>query len=152
MQPSDDMQKVMGGKRYNVRTAILLASDEFGEGYKPAEKRGLYTFLYRTRGGAFFRVVINIRDDARETDTIEALTKDDAMELYESLPEQHVEYEKAFEDVGEADVFRRPAFFGEPMKQTTVWMPDTMITWLKAQPAGMGETLRNLITVAMDGS
>lgn len=45
----------------------------------------------------------------------------------------------------------RPTFGDLPMRQTAVWLPEAMITWLKAQPdGGMGETLRRIIQAEMD--
>ncbi len=41
------------------------------------------------------------------------------------------------------------ALYGEPMRQTKIWLPETMITWLNKQPSSMGETIRALIEGAM---
>ena len=42
----------------------------------------------------------------------------------------------------------RPTYYGQPMKQTAVWLPEAMIKWLKSQ-GGMSETMRALIKNAM---
>jgi hypothetical protein len=42
----------------------------------------------------------------------------------------------------------RPPLYGESMRQTAVWLPDEMITWLKSQ-GNMSETIRELIEQAM---
>lgn len=44
----------------------------------------------------------------------------------------------------------RPTYYGQPMRQTAIWLPEEMITWLKAQPGTMSETIRELIQKAMD--
>lgn len=43
----------------------------------------------------------------------------------------------------------RPTLYGEKMKQTAVWLPDPMMTWLKDQPGGISETIRDLVDQAM---
>lgn len=42
-----------------------------------------------------------------------------------------------------------PTHYGEPMKQTAVWLPQAMIDWLKTQPGTMSDTVRGLIEQAM---
>jgi len=44
----------------------------------------------------------------------------------------------------------RPTYYDKPMTQTAVWLPDEMIAWLKEQPGGMGEKIRELIKQAME--
>lgn len=44
----------------------------------------------------------------------------------------------------------RPPIFSKKMKQTAVWLPENMITWLKAQPGSMSEVIRKLIQDAME--
>lgn len=44
----------------------------------------------------------------------------------------------------------RPTLFGEPMRQTAIYLPEHMITWLKAQPGTMSEAVRELIQKAME--
>lgn len=43
----------------------------------------------------------------------------------------------------------RPPLYGEKMKQTAVWLPEAMADWLKNQPGGVSETIRDLINKAM---
>jgi hypothetical protein len=146
MHPDNSMKRVVNGMRYNVGTAILLASDEYWDGHN-FEHGGRNTFLYKTRGGAFFQV--NLTQWQGERDTLEPLSRQEAMELYERLEEHNVTYEQAFDVVVEEAVSGRPTFYDQPMKQTAIWLPDEMIAWLKAQPQNMGETIRDLIKTAM---
>ena len=78
MHPDNDMQRVVNGKRYAVRTATLLASNEYWDGSN-FERQGRNTFLYRTRGGAYFRV--DLTQWTGERDTLTPITRDEAMEL-----------------------------------------------------------------------
>lgn len=146
MHPSDSMKRVVDGMRYNVGTATLLADDEYWDGNN-FEHSGRNCFLYKTRGGAFFRV--DLTQWQGERNTLEPLSREEAMELYESLQEHRETYEDAFDAVVEEATAGRPTYFDQPMKQTAIWLPDEMIAWLKAQPNNMGETIRNLIKAAM---
>lgn len=86
-----------------------------------------------------------------ERDTITALTREEAMELYETLPEHYVEYEEAFDAVVEeaGSSAGRPALYDEPMKQAGIWLKEKQIVWGKTQPGGLSETVRRLIDEAM---
>lgn len=146
MHPSKNMRRVVGGQRYNVGTATLLASDVYWDGSN-YDRGGRNTFLYRTRGGAFFEVGLTMWQGER--DTLEPLSQEDAQRLYEKLPEHEVEYEQAFDAEVEEASAGRPTYYGNPMRQTAIWMPDEQIAWLKAQESGMSETIRKLIEQAM---
>ena len=146
MHPKDTMQRVIDGKRYNVRTATLLASNEYWDGSN-FDREGRNAFLYRTRGGAYFEV--NLTKWSGERDTLIPLTRAEAQELYENLPEHLVDYETAFDAVVEEAASGRPSYYGQPMRQTAIWLPDDMIAWLKSQDGGMGETIRSLIKGVM---
>lgn len=139
--------RVVNGKRYTVNAATLLADDDYWDGNN-FTKNGRNTFLYKTRGGAFFRVDMTCWQGER--DTLEPISRDEAMELYEKLPEHEVTYEEAFDAVVEEASSGRPTFFGEPMKQTSMWMPEKMIAWLKDRPDGFGEHIRALVQADMD--
>jgi uncharacterized protein (DUF4415 family) len=145
MHPNDDMSRVVSGKRYTVKTAILLASDEYWDGNN-FEHGGRNIFLYKTRGGAFFQVTLTQWQG--EKDTITPLSREEAMELYESLREHDVDYEKAFDAVVEEANSGRPTYFDQPMRQTAIWLPEDMIAWLKST-GGMGDKVRDLIAEAM---
>jgi hypothetical protein len=146
MHPDKDMSKVIDGKRYSVSTAKLLASDEYWDGHN-FERNGRNCFLYKTPGGAFFEV--NLTQWQGERDTLLAISREEAMRLWEDLPEHKVTYEEAFDVVVEEAAAGRPTYYGEAMKQTAVWLPEAMIEWLKSQ-GGMGETMRKLIKNAME--
>jgi len=145
MHPNTEMQRVIGGKRYNVKTATLLASNEYWDGHN-FERGGRNTFLYKTKGGAFFAV--HMTQWVGERDSIEPLSREEAMTLYEQLKEHNVEYDQAFDAVVEDAAGGRPTYYDQPMKQTAVWLPEAQIDWLKSQPGGMGETMRRLIAQA----
>ena len=144
MHPSENMTQVIGGKRYSVKTATLLASDEYWDGHN-FERRGRNEFLYRTSKGAYFQV--NLTMWQGERDTITPLTREEAMERWDQLPEKEIEYAEAFDVIVEEA--GRPPIYDQPMKQTAIWLPDHMIAWLKAQPGTMSETMRRLIETAM---
>lgn len=146
MRPEKGMQRVVGGNRYTVATATLLAHDEYWDGHN-FERHGRNTFLYKTRGGLFFRVTITQWDGER--DTITPITEDEAKELYEALQECTVDYETAFGPVvEEASTSGRPTLYDGKLKQTAVWMPEEMITWLKSQ-GNMSDIIRGLVEKAM---
>ena len=114
MKPNESMSKVINGKRYSVKTATLLADNCYWDGSN-FERNGHNTFLYRTKGGAYFRV--DLTQWQGERDTLEAISREDAMELYEQLPEKEIEYEEAFDAVVEEATLGRPTYYDEPMKQ-----------------------------------
>lgn len=43
----------------------------------------------------------------------------------------------------------RPTFYAEAMKQTSIYLPDHMLGWLKSQGDNVSETIRNIIDEAM---
>jgi len=90
------MQCVVGGIRYDVGKATLLASDEYWDGSN-FERHGRNTFLYGTLAGRYFRVTLTQWQGER--DALEPLSQEEAIELYESLPEQEVSFEEAFPGV-----------------------------------------------------
>ena len=90
------METVIDRKRYSVKTAVLLAGDDFWDGHN-YERRGRNTFLYRTPKGNYFQV--NLSQWQGEGKFISALTEDEAYQLYESLSEQRVPVEEAFPQV-----------------------------------------------------
>jgi hypothetical protein len=139
------MTRVIRGARYSVNASTLLADNDYWDGNN-FTKSGRNTFLYKTRGGAYFAAHMTCWQG--ESDTLEPLSREEAMELWEQLPEHAVSYEDAFDAVVEEASAGRPTYYGETMKQTAVWLPQTMIDWLKAQPEGMGNKMRELIAAA----
>lgn len=97
MHPSDNMERIVGGKKYSVKTATLIASDEYWDGHN-YEHGGRNQFLYRTPNGAYFTV--NLTQWQGERDTLEPIDQEEAIALYEGpLTEHEVEYDKAFPGV-----------------------------------------------------
>lgn len=96
MHPSDDMERIVDRKKYSVKTATLVASDEYWDGSN-FERHGRNTFLYKTPNGAFFKVTLTQWQGERNDLT--PIMPEEAIELYESLPEHNVEYAEAFPDV-----------------------------------------------------
>ncbi len=148
MHPNKSMKRVVNGKRYNVATATLIASDEYWDGNN-WERQGRNTFLYRTRGGAFFTTRLSMWEGER--DLLVPVDEDEAKRLYENdLPEHLMGYEDAFNCiVEEAAAGRPPLYNGKSMKQTQIWLTDDMIVWLKSQGKPMTETIRDLIQQVM---
>ncbi len=136
------LKRVINGQRYTVDTSTVLASNSYWDGHN-FERNGRNTWLLKTKNGAYFSAECSMWEGER--DSIEPLSRADAMELYESLPEHLVNFETAFDAVVEAAA-GRPTFYGEKMRQTAVRLPENMIAHLKSQPGKqMGEVLRDLI-------
>jgi hypothetical protein len=91
-----EMAEVIGGKRYSTKTATLIASDAYWDGHN-WERHGRNTFLFRTPKGAYFAQ--RRTQWQGERDRLEVLTQDEAITMYESLPEKEVEFEQAFPNV-----------------------------------------------------
>ena len=97
MQVGDGFSKVVNRRRYSVKTATLVASDAYWDGHN-WERRGRNAFLYRTPRGAFF--VVSLTQWQGERDSLEPVTEDAAIELYEgALCEHELDYEEAFPSV-----------------------------------------------------
>jgi hypothetical protein len=97
MRPKN-FSKVVRGKRYSVTTSTLLASNEYWDGSN-FDRGGRNTFLYRTKRGAYFQV--NLTKWQGERDTLVPLSKDEAKELWEHLPEKSTSYQEAFDEAVE---------------------------------------------------
>jgi len=146
LNPSNE-SRVVNGERYSVETSTLLAHDRYWDGHN-FERHGRNTFLYKTGGGAYFRLSLSLWSGER--DDLVPLGREDAMELYEDLPEHEVAYEEAFDAVVEEAADRgRPTYYDKPMRQTAIWLPEEMIDWLKSQERSMSEVMRNLIRARM---
>lgn len=148
MHPSKNLTRVVNGKRYSVSTATLLASDEYWDGNN-FEHGGRNEFLYRTPKGAYFAVYMS-QWEGEDYEHIASVSRDEAMRMWDDLREHEVTYEEAFDSEVEEASLGRPTYYDKPMTQTAVWLPDEMIAWLKEQPGGMGEKIRELIKQAMD--
>jgi len=87
------MSAVIHGKRYRTDTATLIASNAYWDGHN-YERQGRNTFLFRTPNGGYFLQHQTCWEG--ELDSIEPLTRDEAITRYEELPEKDVEIEDAF--------------------------------------------------------
>jgi hypothetical protein len=93
MKAPENMTEVIRGKRYSTRTAVLLAGNDYWDGSN-FERAGTNAFLYRTPKGAYFRV--DLTQWSGQRNSLEPLSEDEALALWESLSEKRVEYEEAF--------------------------------------------------------
>jgi hypothetical protein len=97
MKPPTDLTKIIGRKRYSVKTATLIASDSYWDGHN-FERQGRNTFLYRTPNGNYFTV--NLTQWQGERDSLTPVTKEEAIDLYETnLTEHDIMYFNAFPGV-----------------------------------------------------
>jgi len=97
MKSPTDFFRIVDRKRYDVKTATLIAHDAYWDGHN-FERSGRNEFLYRTPKGNFFTV--NLTCWQGERDTLEPITQDEAIELFEdSLTEHEVKYSEAFPGV-----------------------------------------------------
>lgn len=79
------MKQIINRILYDTDTATRIASDNYWE---------RNTYLYKTPNGHYFQQRTTRWQGER--DTIQALSQDEAMDLYEQLPEKDVEFEEAF--------------------------------------------------------
>lgn len=96
MKPPTEWAEVKNGKRYDVSKAALLAGDDYWDGHN-FERHGRNTFLYRTPKGNYF--AIHLTRWQGERDTLQPLTPQEAVEMFEELPEKRVSLEEAFPGV-----------------------------------------------------
>ena len=94
MNAPTKMSRVVKGKRYDVSKATLIAHNVYWDGHN-FERSGRNSFLYRTKKGNFF--VVHLTQWQGERDTLDPLSEQEAMDLYERLQEHPVEYEEAFD-------------------------------------------------------
>ena len=126
-----EMSRVYNGSRYTIKTSKLLAS-------------GHNSYLLRTRRGLYYNVLVS------EQDMIVPLSKEDAIELYNALPEHHVDYASAFDTTKDEAIAGRPPIYGQTQKQTTIRLPENMMEWLSKQAHPMSETIRDLVAAEME--
>lgn len=96
LTPSDEMSRVVDGKRYTVGTATLIAHDRYWDGNN-FDRNGRNSFLYKTKNGRFF--IVHRTAWQGESDTLRPIDQQEAVEEYEALREQIVSYEDAFPQV-----------------------------------------------------
>ncbi|MDL1909857.1 hypothetical protein FBQ81_04050 [Chloroflexi bacterium CFX6] len=87
------MKQIINRKVYDTKTASLVASDRYWDGSN-FERHGRNTYLYKTPNGAFFSH--HTTQWQGERDSIQALSVDEAKDLFERLPEHDMSYEAAF--------------------------------------------------------
>ena len=90
------MREVINGVRYDTEKAVIIADDCYWDGHN-YERNGRNTFLYRTQNGRYFVVRQTLWQGER--DQLEPLTLEEAIALYEQLPEKSMEFEEAFPGV-----------------------------------------------------
>ena len=90
-----NMSKIVNGKRYSAKTATVIASNEYWDGHNNV-RNGRNTYLLRTPNGNYFTAMVSMWEDERSG--LEPLSEDEAIGLYEELPEHECEYEDAFPD------------------------------------------------------
>ncbi len=96
MKPPRNFTEIIDQKRYSTLTAELLAGNDHWDGSK-FERSGRNCFLYRTPKGAYFAV--NLTQWKGERDSIDPLSQDRAIELFERMTEKRVTFEQAFPGV-----------------------------------------------------
>ena len=94
MKAPTNYERIVGGKRYSTATASLIADDAYWDGSNH-ERNGRNRFLYRTKNGSYF--VATLTQWEGEQDTLEPISRDEAIALYEGpLTEHAEEYGEAF--------------------------------------------------------
>jgi hypothetical protein len=88
------MKEIINCMSYDTETATLIASDRYWDG-RNMERSGRNTYLYKTQRGRYFSHHTTFW--MGERDHIQALTVEEAKDLYESLPEHKADYETAFD-------------------------------------------------------
>lgn len=97
MKPPTDFSRIIDRKRFSVKTATLIAGDDYWDGHN-WERSGRQCFLYKTPKGAFFTV--NLTQWQGERDTLQPVTQEEAISLFEGdLTEQRLTYAEAFPGV-----------------------------------------------------
>lgn len=87
------MKQIIDRKVYDTETATLIASDCYWDGSN-FERNGRNTYLYKTPNGRYF--VHHTTQWQGERDNIEAMTTEEAKNMYEELPEHEQDYQAAF--------------------------------------------------------
>ena len=87
------MKAIINRLAYDTDTATLLADNHYWDGSN-WERRGTNDYLYKTTKGRFFSY--HTTQWQGQASTITPLTEQEAMDLYENLREQRVEWPEAF--------------------------------------------------------
>ena len=86
-------KQIINGKTYNTKTATLLPHDRYWDGSN-WDRYGRNTYLYRHADGEYFVFRLTMWDGER--DHIEPISRANALDIYDSLPEREVSHEDAF--------------------------------------------------------
>ncbi|MDY6911884.1 MAG: hypothetical protein SVM79_05970 [Chloroflexota bacterium] len=95
-----EMNEVIGGKRYNTETAILLAGNDYWDGHN-FERHGHNTYLFKGKSGSYFAQ--HLTQWQGEQDKLEPLDEEEAVELFERLSNKRVDFEDAFPNITVAE-------------------------------------------------
>ena len=90
------MKKIINRKVYDTKTAEEIATNDFSDGSNRLNV-GRSSTLYRTTQGSYFAEHETCWQG--EHDTIEPLSEDEAIKMYEQMHDQKEEFESAFPDV-----------------------------------------------------
>ena len=87
------MIRIINGKRYDTEVADVVSTDKYWDGNN-WDRGGRNKTLYRTKKGNFF----TFRETRwqGEKSYLTAVSKDEAMVIYDELPEQIMDYKEAF--------------------------------------------------------
>ena len=97
MDAPKEFSAIIERKKYDVKTATLIADNVYWDGQN-FERSGRNCFLYRTPNGNYFTV--NLTQWQGERDTLEPISQEEAIELYErELSEHEIDYSTAFPGV-----------------------------------------------------
>ncbi len=90
------MRRVINKKVYDTETADEIATNDFSDGTNQYNV-GRTSSLYRTPKGAYFAIYLTSWQG--ESDSLEPLTEDEAIKVYEGMYNQQGDFEDAFPNV-----------------------------------------------------
>jgi hypothetical protein len=89
------MKQIINRKMYDTEISTCVASDDYFDGIN-RHRNFRNNFLYLTKNGAFFRYRKTLWQG--ELDYIERLNKEQAKDLYETLPEHYLTWKESFNE------------------------------------------------------
>lgn len=92
------IEQIVDGIRYDTEKAQIIAHNEYWDGSN-FERGGRNFHLYQSPNGRYFAGYSTQWQDERNY--IEPMSKSEAMDMYEALPEHPVSYEDAFDETPE---------------------------------------------------
>ena len=87
------MVRVVEGKKYSTEKAEIIAHDAYWDGHN-FERHGRNTYLYKTPKGNYF--CTHLTQWQGDVDTLEPLSIEEAIAMFDELEEKEVEFEEAF--------------------------------------------------------